>query len=650
MRALLSFLILLICTCALAQSPTITISTEKIKENGVIKYVHTVKGGETLYSLARAYKVSQEQIIAHNPSLKNGLKEGSKIFIPSSEALSDTSNKTAAVNKKPNSFNTNQAEDKDAQPQKKADRHQWREPKNPKVAKSATAKEVGNTATSAATSAPKAVAAASKATVAQNGAQPAKISKPQRDPDKNYKKHTVRRYEVIDDISAKYNVPIEVLVEFNKLTSTKIVRKQVLYIPDTKYMNEYQAYLSAQKKAAEQAENKQEEQQQPQQQENNTFKEIEIVSAKGGKANVTIILPLNMYSPDNNTSNYMDFYSGALLAAESLKENNYNITINLLDQSRASNIGSIMASPSVKNANFVIGPVMSSSVGTALENKEIIFISPLDSRADKYIASHHNFIQVPASNNTQIQNITELLIKEYNAATDEIVLIYETNGSNAADIKLAKTFLDSAKIIYKTISYNILDSRNVLPKFRSAIKEGKTYKAFVIANSEAFVNDAARNLNLCAQNNLAESTSFSEIILSEDTNVKPIDIVLYGLPKWRNFETIEPFNFHNLNLRLSLPYYVDYSAEQAKKFILKYRALTGTEPTPFAYQGYDITRYFIQMYCKWGADFIKKEKLDHMQMIQSNFNFKKDTPQSGFRNTATTNIVYNKDFSVSILK
>lgn len=644
MRILFSFLILFICTSALAQSPTITISTEKIKENGVIKYVHSVKAGETLYSLARAYKVSQEQIIAHNPSLKNGLKEGSKIFIPSSEALN------AAIINTPGAAAKKESDSKTDKTRKKADRHQWREPKNPKVDKTSNTATAGNTAIAANSSASKAHPA-SNTSVNTQSSQQKETLKPQRDPKKVYKKHTVRRYEVIDDISAKYNVPIEILMDFNNLSSAKITRKQVLYIPDTKYVNEYQAYLSAKKNKTEQAV-KNEEVQQPQQikQEEDSFKEIEVISTTGGKANVTIILPLNMYAPDNNTSNYMDFYSGALLAAESLKKDNYNITINLLDQSKATNINSLLGSPLVKNANFVIGPVMSSSIGSALANKEIVFISPLDGRADKYIADNKNFIHVPANNNTQIKNITDLLIKEYNKVTDEIVLIYESNGSNATDVKLVKTLLDSAKTTYKVISYSILDSRQILPKFRSIIKEGKTYRAFVIANSEAFVNDVARNLNLCAQNNLQESASFSEIVISEDTNVKPIDIVLYGLPKWRNFETIEPYNFHNLTLRLSLPYYVDYSAEQSKDFILKYRALTGTEPTPFAYQGYDITKYFIQMYCKWGANFIKKEKLDHMQMIQSNFIFKKETPHSGFQNTATTNIVYNKDFSISILK
>jgi hypothetical protein len=154
---------------------------------------------------------------------------------------------------------------------------------------------------------------------------------------------------------------------------------------------------------------------------------------------------------------------------------------------------------------------------------------------------------------------------------------------------------------------------------------------------------------LCAQNNLAESASHSEITLSEDLDAKPIDVVLYGLPKWRNFETIEPYNFHNLNLRLSLPYYVDYSLQETKEFLMKYRAICATEPSPFAYQGYDITKYFIKMFCKYGPNFIHKEKLDRMQMIQSNFNFIKESPSDGFINKGTTNIVYNKDYSFSVI-
>ena len=46
---------------------------------------HMVKEGETLYSLAQEYKTSPEEIIKANAGLKEGLKAGVEIFIPSAK-------------------------------------------------------------------------------------------------------------------------------------------------------------------------------------------------------------------------------------------------------------------------------------------------------------------------------------------------------------------------------------------------------------------------------------------------------------------------------------------------------------------------------------------------------------------------------------
>ena len=54
MRTLLIAISLLASTAAYSQNvPQITVSSEKVKVNGNIMYVHKVKGGETLYSLAK---------------------------------------------------------------------------------------------------------------------------------------------------------------------------------------------------------------------------------------------------------------------------------------------------------------------------------------------------------------------------------------------------------------------------------------------------------------------------------------------------------------------------------------------------------------------------------------------------------------------
>ena len=102
-----------------------------------------------------------------------------------------------------------------------------------------------------------------------------------------------------------------------------------------------------------------------------------------------------------------------------------------------------------------------------------------------------------------------------------------------------------------------------------------TNRIVIASESEAFVNDVVRNLNLLIFNN--------------------IDVVLYAPSKIRSFETIEVENLHNTSLHVSLTYHIDYESENVKSFLMRYRALYNTEPTQFAFQGYDIARYFLGM-------------------------------------------------------
>lgn len=62
-------------------------STTKVFINGTRYYIHQVESGETLYALAAVYAVSEEQIVAHNPSVKEGLKAGDRLRIPDLEPV-----------------------------------------------------------------------------------------------------------------------------------------------------------------------------------------------------------------------------------------------------------------------------------------------------------------------------------------------------------------------------------------------------------------------------------------------------------------------------------------------------------------------------------------------------------------------------------
>ena len=142
-------------------------------------------------------------------------------------------------------------------------------------------------------------------------------------------------------------------------------------------------------------------------------------------------------------------------------------------------------------------------------------------------------------------------------------------------------------------------------------------------------------------------------------------MMVFGMPKWRNFETIHVELYHKLNLHLSIPYYVEYSSPEVEKFLMTYRALYNAEPTPYAYQGYDITRYFLDLANRYGKSFINLNEFAPAQMLQSNFNFKRHHKpanqttvgqaglfdnRSGLTNYATRDIIYNPDYTITLDK
>ena len=62
--------------------PDVTKSNTIVFINGKKYYVHTVKSGDTLYSMAKAYGVSEEAIKECNPTVADGLKLDQSIKVP----------------------------------------------------------------------------------------------------------------------------------------------------------------------------------------------------------------------------------------------------------------------------------------------------------------------------------------------------------------------------------------------------------------------------------------------------------------------------------------------------------------------------------------------------------------------------------------
>jgi LysM repeat protein len=82
--AVITFALLCLNIALMAQEPvSVTRSDNKVILEGKIYYVHIVKAGQTLYSIARAYNVSEKEIMIENPGISADLAIGQVLKIPS---------------------------------------------------------------------------------------------------------------------------------------------------------------------------------------------------------------------------------------------------------------------------------------------------------------------------------------------------------------------------------------------------------------------------------------------------------------------------------------------------------------------------------------------------------------------------------------
>lgn len=433
----------------------------------------------------------------------------------------------------------------------------------------------------------------------------------------NSRIHIAKWYEDLDVIAEHYGVSVDEIITANNLKGRKLSKRQKLIIPFPGESIVQNREVSVEVKEEE----KKEAEYIPD--DTTHLRDTQgLAGIKKTKIDASIILPLTTDAGEPNRNN-MDFYSGALLAVYDLAEEGINCSINVFD---LMNKDAQFNTDIVKGSDVVIGPISAGDLTkiffSAPDAKAIV--SPLDPRAERLVREHPEMIHVPTPHVSQYKDLVKWMEEDFKEG-DAVVMITE-KGARQSNITVpVKEALDSSSLAYSPFSYSILEGRDVTEPLTALMSTAGTNRIIVASESEAFVNDVVRNLNLLIYNNL--------------------DIVLYAPSKVRGFETIEVDNLHNTTMHVSLGYHIDYDSPEVKAFLKKYRALYNTEPTQFAFQGYDIARYFMELCAKYGENW--KEHLcdSPKEMLQSTFSFTRQGT-GGHTNSGIRRIIYEKGYNI----
>ena len=529
--------------------PEVVISTEKANIAGKVYYLHKVLPKQTVFSICKAYGVTQEELSKANPDLKDGLKAGSILFVPVSEAAA-------------------QVEDAQQKTQQREEPEQEQ--------------QVDET----------------------EGADVRVVER--------VIEHRVRWYESINTIARKYGLSAAEILSYNGLSDSDSIRGKTLLIP---VMGEGEG-----EPEEEQPDEVRETTVKPDEQVTETPEEpmtpvrkVRWFSARE-PLHIALVLPFNVAGGSRGSSNFLNFYSGALMAIQEQKEKGAHLVVDVYDLAQGAD--AIIADPKFEECELIIGPVEAPTLDPFLRYSDrtgTLLVSPLDHKADSLVETHPFLFQVPPSPNVQLENLVGTLKRNHGP----IVLIASHSSSESAFVTRIEDLLQTEGLPYR---------KGALSEIASLASTGThAAPAQVIIGSESksFATEALRSLNSMTKRNLA--------------------IEVFCTNRVRNLETSDPDALFNLSTHSSVPYFVDYSNPDDRDFVLRYRALFYADPDDFAFQGHDVLTYFIASLMRQGSAFADHADLHPMQLLHCNFHFVRDNEESGWRNHATRNLVYDKD-------
>ena len=568
-------------------APPVTVSKERIKVNGRLCYSHVVLEKQTLFSISKAYGVSIEDIYKYNPDVKkNGLKKNSIIVIPAAEELEKPSKAAKKVRNEESKVKDETVRTTVAEKPKE------------EISSVTTEENAGN--------------------------EPEKKVEP--------KIHTVKWYETIETIAAKYGVEVQDIMKANGLKDKELKSRQKLVIPSSP--------TAAGQNAPEQlvAEEPQSVENDGRTDSGNNASGNDAASETSDKANssdqtatyssknsvnIAIVMPF-MAGTEKPSSSSMDFYCGALLAARDLGNDGTDVNIDVYD---ADDRSREITAEKTSGVDFIVGPLSPDDIRRtyAAVGSGKVLISPLDQKVAGMTSEYQKLIQVPTPHDFQYADLAQWIADETKDG-DKTILVTEKGARSSDAMTSLVNMIDLSGIKYTPITYSILEGRDIIESLKKATVEGDrhTNRFIVASESEAFVNDVFRNISLLSR---------------EDRLVE-----IFCHSKVRGYD-IEVESLHNNDLHVSLAYYIDYNSPDVIRFVKQYRALFNTEPTQFSFQGYDIVKYFAGLCAEYGDNWFNALGSARKTMLQTTFDFR-----DGSRiNEGVRRIEYEPNYLIKVL-
>ena len=292
-----------------------------------------------------------------------------------------------------------------------------------------------------------------------------------------------------------------------------------------------------------------------------------------------------------------DFYSGALMALDSLQKMGFSLTVNVYDSNgNAQGVKAISSSEGLKNSQVIIGPFSPSAFNALSEtitSDNIAILAPLSNRN---IELRPNVFQTVPTIEVQQNSMISFINQKYPDAN--IVLLSDAKSKDMNE-KLLSSFSQAKNV-------------DNIQGIQSALNKEATNIVFVSSDDVVFLSDAIRILyNIAGING----------------KNKNYNIIMATLDKGDAYDHNSISNSQLSALKFTYPAANRYAGE-SNPFIKKYLKTYKISPSKYAFRGFDLTMDAVLRTSLVG-NFIKEANIGETSYQENKFQYVKNAAKGG---------------------
>ena len=274
----------------------------------------------------------------------------------------------------------------------------------------------------------------------------------------------------------------------------------------------------------------------------------------------------------------LDFHSGILMAVEDAEKMGINAVVNVYDTdyakadgnaTNARKVENIINTNDFTNVDVVIGPLLGGNVDRAasiLARSNIPLISPMTQR----ISGGSNVFQSRPSDAILQQKMLDFLKK--NGADKNVIIIADASNSKAKS-KLKAIFPNAKEVVPRKGDNGMFLYPDDIPN-----QVDKTKENWVILETD----------DVPLISNVTTSLNAQLSILSQEQIIENVKITLFTTNKGRAYRSDEIQHTHLMNLNFHFPSIDKEYDATASDFINTYETMYNITPSTEAIRGYDI--------------------------------------------------------------